>query len=103
VASDSVELLMSQNPLEYFGPVQSLIDIKELVNKNLDFMDEEIASKIRMFGFQSHEGMIKLTFDSKTLQKMDMSGIPKPGLRNLKPANESEVWDDLGVMKLDGY
>jgi hypothetical protein len=56
---------------------------------------------VDMFGLKNYEGLFKLTTDRKTLELLDYTNIPKPGIKKIP--SETEVWDDLRVKKLDRY
>ena len=52
-------------------------------------------------GYSAYEGQFRLTIDPHILQQLDMSTLPKPGLRRV--ATDEIVYDDLNVTRLDKY
>lgn len=60
VSSSDVELLISQNPLEYLLPFQRPIDIKPGIKSFMDenLNDPDVRSKFEMFGFHNLEGLV---------------------------------------------
>lgn len=60
-----------------------------------------IADKVKEYGYDQHEGSFRMTKDVTLLSQVDMTAVPKPGLRKI--ASEEEVWDDLNIKKLDRY